>query len=87
MIISPIAILASHLRDAWRWIYVAAMDAGVCFPVLVGVAQSFAKVPAIRALAPTMAEPSSAIAQLTVPAICVAIGLAPRAAADPSLAA
>jgi len=58
-----------------RWIYVAAMAAGVCFLVLVGAAQSFARVPAIHARAPTMAEPPSAIAQLTVPAIFAAIVL------------
>jgi len=74
--VALLARYAGHLRGAWRWVYAATMVASVYFLVFVGVAQSFAKVPAIHALAPTQAEPPFAIAQLIVLAIFVAIGLA-----------
>jgi uncharacterized membrane protein len=65
-----------QLRRSWRWFYAAAMVASVYFLAFVGVAQLFAKVPAIHALAPTQAEPPFAIAQAVLLGIFVIIGIA-----------
>lgn len=58
------ALYALHLR--WRRSYVVAMCASLYFNVFVLLVQSFEKVPALRALAPTQKEPPFAIAQLAV---------------------
>lgn len=55
---------AKHLAGAWRWIYVVSALVALYFNVFVLIAQSFQKVPALHALAPTQTEPPFAIAQL-----------------------
>lgn len=54
---------AAHLAGAWRSSYVVATSISVFFLAFVTVAQAFAKVPALHALAPTQAEPPFAIAE------------------------
>jgi len=54
---------SAHLAGAWRSSYVIATSISVFFLVFVTVAQAFAKVPALHALAPTQAEPPFAIAE------------------------
>ena len=56
------ALYKEHLVGAWRWIYVIAAVASLYLNVFVLVVQSFAKVPALTALAPTQTEPPFAIA-------------------------
>ena len=48
---------------------------GTAFLVFVGVAQLFAKVPALHAMAPTQAEPPFAIAQSVALIVFVALGI------------
>ena len=55
-----------HLAGAWRWIYVVGAATALYLNVFVLVVQSFMKVPALRALAPTQKEPPFLIAQLAV---------------------
>jgi len=55
-----------RLRGPWRWIYVVSASLALYFNVFVFVVQSFEKVPALTALAPTQKEPPFAIAQLLV---------------------
>jgi hypothetical protein len=55
-----------HLSGSWRWIYVVTACIALYFNVFVLVAQSFLKVPALKALAPTQKEPPFLIAQLLV---------------------
>jgi hypothetical protein len=62
-----------HLMGAWRWIYVIAAVASLYLNVFVLVAQSFAKVSALNALAPTQSEPPFAITQAVVLAIFILI--------------
>jgi hypothetical protein len=57
---------AFHLIGSWRAIYVVSAVTALYLNVFVLVAQSFAKVSALKALAPTQKEPPFAIAQLVV---------------------
>jgi len=73
--IALVAYYLMRLAGAWRWLYVATAIAALYFNVFVLVAQSFMKVAALNALAPTGSEPPFAIAQLAVLAIFVLIGI------------
>lgn len=69
LVILAVAIPARyvfHLAGAWRWIYVVGAATALYLNVFVLVVQSFMKVPALRALAPTQKEPPFLIAQLAV---------------------
>ena len=63
VVVAAFALYGRRLDGAWRRIY--AVTAMLAFYLLafVAVAQAFMKVPALRALAPTQAEPPFAIAQ------------------------
>jgi len=65
-IISLLARYAFHLDGAWRRTYVISAAIALYLNVFVLVAQSFMKVPALKALAPTQKEPPFLIAQLVV---------------------
>lgn len=54
-----------RLRGLWRPIYVVSAMVALYFNVFVLIVQSFEKVPALRALAPTQKEPPFAIVQLS----------------------
>ena len=69
------ALYKEHLVGAWRWIYVITAVASLSLNVFVLVVQSFVKVPALTALAPTQSEPPFAITQAVVLAIFSLIGL------------
>jgi hypothetical protein len=73
--IALFAYYGKHLIGAWRWIYVVTAIASLYFNVFVLVVQSFVKVAAFNALAPTQTEPPFVIAQVSVMAIFVLIGL------------
>lgn len=64
---------ALSLTGAWRWIYVVTASMALYLNVFVLVAQSFQKVPALKALAPTQKEPPFAIAQLAVLVLFIAL--------------
>jgi hypothetical protein len=67
LVVLAIAILGRyvmHMRGAWRAIYVITAAIAVYFNCFVLVAQSFEKVPALHALAPTQKEPPFAVAQV-----------------------
>ncbi len=69
MVLLAIATAARYglrMNGAWRPIYVVAASVALYFNVFVFVVQSFEKVPALRALAPTQKEPPFAVAQLCV---------------------
>jgi hypothetical protein len=63
--IACIALYVMNLRGAWRWIYALTALVALYLNVFVLVIQSFLKVPALHALAPSVppAEPPFAIAQ------------------------
>lgn len=54
---------ARKLAGAWRWIYVIGAVLAFYLNFFVLIVQSFLKIPALHALAPTQAEPPFAIAQ------------------------
>lgn len=57
------ALYSRRLAGSWRWIYVVTAVASLYLNVFVAVVQSFLKIPALKALAPTQAEPPFVIAQ------------------------
>jgi hypothetical protein len=78
LVVLAVAIYAyyvGNLAGPWRWIYAATALAALYFNVFVGVAQAFAKIPAMQALAPTQSEPPFAIVQAIVLMIFVLIGI------------
>jgi hypothetical protein len=67
LVVLAIAIFARYgrkLNRAWRWIYVVTAMVALYLNVFVLIVQLFQKVPALKALAPTQAEPPFAVAQL-----------------------
>lgn len=69
------ALYKEHLVGAWRWIFAIAAVASLYLNVFVLVVQSFVKVSALNALAPTQSEPPFAITQVVVLAIFILIAL------------
>jgi hypothetical protein len=79
-VILAIALFAYYgkgLTGTWRWIYVVTATAALYLNVFVLIIQSFIKVAALNALAPTQSnEPAFVITQATALAIFALIGLA-----------
>jgi hypothetical protein len=77
LVVLAIAIAARyafHLAGAWRSIYVVGATLALYLNVFVLVAQSFEKVPALHALAPTGSEPAFFVAELVVLAAFLTLG-------------
>src|SRR6266446_2871354 len=55
-----------HLAGAWRWIYVIGAVICLYFNLFVLVVQSFEKIPALHALAPTQTEQPFKLTQLVL---------------------
>ena len=55
-----------HLAGPWRWIYVIGAVICLYFNLFVLVVQTFEKIPALHALAPTQTEPPFKLTQLVV---------------------
>jgi len=69
LVVLLVAVLARytfHLAGAWRWIYVVSAVIALYLNVFVLVVQSFEKLSALKALAPTQHEPPFLVAQLAV---------------------
>ncbi len=69
LVVLAIALLARYsfyMAGSWRWIYVVTAVMALYLNVFVLVVQSFEKVPALHALAPTQTEGPFKIAQLVV---------------------
>jgi hypothetical protein len=69
------ALYKERLVGRWRWIYVITAAVSLYLNVFVLVVQSFVKVSALNALAPTQTEPPFAVTQAAVLAIFVLITL------------
>jgi hypothetical protein len=72
--IAIVARYALHLAGGARWIYVVSAVIAFYLNVFVAVIQSFMKIPALKALAPTQKEPPFLIVQLVVLALFVIVG-------------
>jgi hypothetical protein len=75
LVIALFAYYGKGLAGAWRRIYVVTAIASLYLNAFVLVVQSFVKVAALNALAPTQTEPPFAITQAVVLAIFVLIGI------------
>jgi len=71
--VAIVARYARHLAGGWRRTYVITAAIALYFNVFVLVAQSFNKIPALKALAPTQKEPPFLVAQLVVMAIFIVL--------------
>jgi hypothetical protein len=78
LVVLAIAIFARYPRQlagAWRWLYVISATLALYLNVFVLIVQSFQKVPALKALAPTQSEPPFLVAQLLALIIFVVLGI------------
>ena len=76
LVVLAIAILARysfHMVGKWRWIYVVTAMLALYLNLFVLVFQSFEKVPALKAMAPTQSEPPFLVAELAVMAIFIVL--------------
>lgn len=73
--IAIVARYALHMQGAWRSIYVVTAMMALYLNVFVLVVQSFLKIPAVHALAPTQKEPPFLVVQLLVMAIFVGLSI------------
>ena len=64
-----------NLAGAWRLIYVLGAVISLYFNVFVGVVQSFEKIPALDAIAPTQTEQPFKFTQLTVLSLFVILAI------------
>ncbi|CAN5541082.1 hypothetical protein BH09VER1_BH09VER1_24100 [soil metagenome] len=69
------ALYGKHLVGVWRKIYVITAVIALYFNTFVLIAQSFQKVPALKALAPTGSEPPFAMAQGTLLIFVIILGI------------
>ena len=79
MIVLTVAIFARYSRQLaghWRWIYVVTALIALYFNVFVGIVQSFEKIPALKAMAPTQTEPPFKLTQLVVLALFIVFAIA-----------
>jgi hypothetical protein len=78
LLVLAIAIYARYPRQLaghWRWIYVVGAVISLYFNVFVGIVQSFEKIPALTAMAPTQTEPPFKLTQLVVLALFIVLGI------------
>ena len=64
--VATVARYTLRMSGVWRGIYVITAAVALYFNVFVLVVQSFEKVPALKAIAPTQKEPPFAVTQLVV---------------------
>jgi hypothetical protein len=79
LVVLAIAFVARYVRqlaNGWRAAYVVTALVALYLNVFVLVVQAFLKVPTLKALAPTQAEPPFAITQLAVLVLFAGLGIA-----------
>ena len=78
LVVLAVAILARyvfHLAGGWRRTYVLTAILAFYLNAFVAVVQSFLKIPALKALAPTQKEPPFLVAQLIVLTIFIVLAI------------
>jgi hypothetical protein len=75
LLLAVIALYGGHLRGGWRGTWVVTVVAAEFFNFFVLVVQSFEKVPALHALAPTGKEMPFKVAQILTLLLFVALGV------------
>ena len=79
LLVLAVAVVArypSNLAGAWRWIYVVSALSAFYLNFFVLVAQAFAKVPALKVMAPTQSEPPFLISEFIVMALFIVLSIA-----------
>ena len=66
LLLAAIALYGCKLSGGWRGVYVISATIALWFNVFVLFAQLFAKVPALKAIAPTQSSPAFGATQLVV---------------------
>jgi len=66
LILALYAQYGKKLAGVWRAVYVVSVCIAFYFNMFVLIAQAFAKVPSLKAVAPTMASPAFGLAQLVL---------------------
>src|SRR5436190_10275289 len=66
---------SKQLAGAWRWIYVIGAVICLYFNLFVLVVQSFEKIPALHAMAPTQTEPQFKLAKIIVIVVYALLGI------------
>jgi len=74
LVVTIYARYAKHLAGAWRWIYAVGAVLTLYFNVFVGIVQSFEKIPALNAMAPTQTEQPFQLTQLSVLGLFIVLG-------------
>jgi hypothetical protein len=78
LVVLTVTILARDPRQLaghWRWIYVVGAVISLYFNVFVLVVQSFEKIPALHAMAPTQTEQPFKLTQLVVLVLFIVLGI------------
>jgi multisubunit Na+/H+ antiporter MnhB subunit len=73
LLFAIVALYGRSLAGAWRGTYVITASVALYFNFFVFIVQSFEKVPALKAIAPTQASPVFGLTQLVVLAIFVVL--------------
>ena len=73
--IALFALYSKKLAGGWRAVYVVTAVIAQFFNVLVLIAQSFMKIKALHAMAPTGEEPVVKIVQVCALVLCIALGV------------
>ncbi len=74
LVVTIYARYGKRLTGAWRWIYALGAVLSLYFNVFVGIVQSFEKIPALNAMAPTQTEQPFKLTQLSVLVLFVVLG-------------
>ncbi len=82
--VALVAVYVRRLAGGWRVAFVLSAVAALYLNVFVLIVQSFQKVPALHALAPTQSEPPFAVAQAATLLAFVAIGVVANARFRPA---
>ena len=83
--VAMIAYYVRRLAGTWRASYVIAAAVALWFNVFVLIAQSFEKIPALKAIAPTQSAPPFGITQLAVMILMVVLTVVAYRRFRPSL--
>jgi hypothetical protein len=75
LFVAILARYAFHYAGAWRSTYVVTTVLALWFNVFVFIVQSFEKIPALHAMAPTATEMPFKITQLVVLAVFIVLGI------------
>jgi len=74
LVVTIYARYGKRLTGAWRWIYALGAVLSLYFNVFVGIVQSFEKIPALNAMAPTQTEQPFKLTQLSVLVLFIVLG-------------